>query len=87
MDFDSSMSKVQALSGSTGEELIKLKRKAQELGASTAWSASQVSEAMQYMALAGWDANQMLEGLQGFYQQQVRQVKIWQLYVILSLMD
>ena len=65
MDFDSSMSKVQALSGSTGEELLKLKRKAQELGASTAWSASQVSEAMQYMALAGWDANQMLEGTAG----------------------
>lgn len=65
MDFDSSMSKVQALSGSTGEELATLKRKAQELGASTAWSASQVSEAMQYMALAGWDANAMLEGTAG----------------------
>ena len=65
MDFDSAMSKVQALSGSTGEELIALKDKAVELGASTAWSASQVSEAMQYMALAGWDANQMLEGTAG----------------------
>lgn len=65
MDFDSSMSKVQALSGSTGDELIALKNKATELGASTAWSASQISEAMQYMALAGWDANQMLEGTAG----------------------
>lgn len=65
MDFDSSMSKVQALSGSTGDELIKLKQKAQELGASTAWSASQVSEAMQYMALTGWEANDMLEGTAG----------------------
>ena len=65
MDFDSSMSKVQALSGSTGDELLALKNKAQELGASTAWSASQVSEAMQYMALAGWDANDMLEGTAG----------------------
>lgn len=65
MDFDSSMSKVQALSGSTGDELLALKNKAQELGASTAWSASQVSEAMQYMALAGWDANEMLEGTAG----------------------
>ena len=65
MDFDSSMSKVQALSGSTGEELLKLKQKAQELGTSTAWSASQVSEAMQYMALAGWNANDMLEGTAG----------------------
>ena len=65
MDFDSSMSKVQALSGSTGDELVALKNKAQELGATTAWSASQVSEAMQYMALAGWKANDMLEGTAG----------------------
>ena len=65
MDFDSSMSKVQALSGATGDELNLLKEKATELGASTAWSASQVSEAMQYMALAGWDANEMLEGTAG----------------------
>ena len=65
MDFDSSMSKVQALSGATGDELLALKDKAVELGASTAWSASQVSEAMQYMALAGWDANDMLEGTTG----------------------
>ena len=65
MDFDSSMSKVQALSGATAEDLVALKKKAAEMGASTAWSATQVSEAMQYMALAGWDANQMLEGTAG----------------------
>ena len=65
MDFDSSMSKVQALSGSTGEELLSLKDKATEMGATTAWSATQVSEAMQYMALAGWDANEILDGTTG----------------------
>ena len=65
MDFDSSMSKVQALSGATAEDLVALKKKAAEMGASTAWSATQVSEAMQYMALAGWDANQMLDGTAG----------------------
>ncbi|MFR2838553.1 MAG: phage tail tape measure protein [Zhenhengia sp.] len=65
MDFDKSMSKVQALSGATGEQLIQLKEKATELGATTAFSASQVSEAMQYMALAGWKTNDILEGTAG----------------------
>ena len=65
MDFDKSMSKVQALSGATGEQLILLKDKATELGATTAFSASQVSEAMQYMALAGWKTNDILEGTVG----------------------
>ena len=65
MDFDRSMSKVQALSGATGEQLILLKDKATELGATTAFSASQVSEAMQYMALAGWKTNDILEGTAG----------------------
>ncbi len=65
MDFDSSMSKVRALSGATGEELLALKEKAVELGATTAWSASEVGDAMQYMALAGWNANEMLEGTAG----------------------
>ena len=65
MDFDKSMSKVQALSGATGEQLVLLKEKATELGATTAFSASQVSEAMQYMALAGWKTNDILEGTAG----------------------
>lgn len=65
MDFDKSMSKAQALSGATGEQLIRLKDKATELGATTAFSSSQVSEAMQYMALAGWKTNDILEGTAG----------------------
>ena len=65
MDFDASMSKVQALSGATGKQLEGLRQKCIELGGSTAWSASQVSEAMQYMALAGWDSEAMLEGTKG----------------------
>lgn len=65
MDFDKSMSKVQALSGATVEQLVLLKDKATELGATTAFSASQVSEAMQYMALAGWKTNDILKGTAG----------------------
>lgn len=61
--FETSMSKVSALSGAQGEELDKLESKARELGASTTFSASQAADALGYMALAGWDTQQMLEGV------------------------
>ena len=63
--FDDSMSKVQAISGSTGDELESLRDKALELGSTTAHSASQVADAMSYQALAGWDANAILEATPG----------------------
>ncbi|WP_069649636.1 phage tail tape measure protein [Caloranaerobacter ferrireducens] len=65
MDFDSAMSKVRAISGATGEEFEKLKEKAKEMGATTKFSASESAEAMKYMAMAGWDTTQILEGLDG----------------------
>ncbi|MDO5385597.1 MAG: phage tail tape measure protein, partial [Rikenellaceae bacterium] len=61
--FETSMSKVSALSGATGDELAALEAKARELGASTTFSASQAADALGYMALAGWDTEQMLEGV------------------------
>ncbi|MCB6760057.1 phage tail tape measure protein [Adlercreutzia equolifaciens] len=61
--FETSMSKVSALSGATGDELAALEAKARELGASTTFSASQAADALGYMALAGWDTQQMLEGV------------------------
>lgn len=61
--FETSMSKVSALSGATGDELATLEAKARELGASTTFSASQAADALGYMALAGWDAEQMLAGV------------------------
>ncbi|KAB2953719.1 phage tail tape measure protein [Heliorestis acidaminivorans] len=64
-DFQAEMSKVQAISGATGEDLEKLSNKAKEMGSSTKFSASQSAEALNYMAMAGWDTNQMLEGLDG----------------------
>lgn len=63
--FDDSMSKVQAISGATGDELESLRDKALELGSTTAHSASQVADAMSYQALAGWDANAILEATPG----------------------
>jgi len=62
MDFEAAMSEVQAISGATGEDLEKLEAKAREMGSSTSKSATQAAEAMSYMALAGWDVNQVMSG-------------------------
>lgn len=64
-DFEASMSNVQALSGATGEELEQLEKKARELGASSVFSATEASDALGYMALAGWDAQESMNGLEG----------------------
>ena len=63
MEFSKSMSNVQALSGATADELEALKSAAAEAGANTSKSASQAADALGYMALAGWDTEQMLAGL------------------------
>ena len=58
--FNDSMSQVSAISGATGEDLEALREQAKELGATTAHSASAAADAMGYLALAGWDTNQIL---------------------------
>ena len=47
-DFDTSMSKVAAVSGATGKDLEVLRDKAREMGAKTKFSASEAAEAMNY---------------------------------------
>lgn len=64
-DFDSSMSNVAAISGSSAEDMDKLRERAREMGASTKFSAQEAGEAMGYMAMAGWNAQQMYDGLPG----------------------
>ena len=64
-NFDASMSNVAALSGATGDELQMLRDTAKEFGASTQFSASQAADAIGYMALAGWDAEQSASALGG----------------------
>ena len=61
--FESSMSKVAALSGASGDQLARLSEKAKEMGASTIYSASESADAFSYMALAGWKVEDMLEGI------------------------
>ena len=63
MDFDKAMSNVKAISGATAEEMETLRNKAQEMGSSTVYSASQAADALSYMALAGWDTKSMTEGI------------------------
>lgn len=63
--FDTSMSKVAAISGATGDELQTLRDKAKEMGSTTAFTATQSSEAFQYMAMAGWKTEDMLNGIEG----------------------
>lgn len=64
-DFESQMSKVEALSGSTAEEMDALEAKAREMGASTKFSATEAGQAFEYMALAGWKAEDMTAGISG----------------------
>ncbi|WP_181454628.1 phage tail tape measure protein [Paenibacillus dendritiformis] len=65
MQFDSQMSKVQAISGATGESLDKLRAQAKDLGAATAFTATQAAEGMEYLALAGWKTEAILEAMPG----------------------
>ena len=64
-DFESGMSEVQAISGATGKDLEDLKNKAIEMGAKTKFSATESADAFKYMAMAGWDAEAMLAGIEG----------------------
>ncbi len=65
MSFESSMSKVEALSGASADEMEQLKLKAQEMGKTTKFTATESADAFGYMALAGWDTSQMLDGIEG----------------------
>lgn len=65
MEFDSSMAKVGAISGATGEELLMLRDKAKEMGETTIFSSTEAADALSYMAMAGWKTEEMLSGIDG----------------------
>lgn len=76
MDFEAGMSKVEAISSASTQTLVNdagqvvngfdgLTEKAKEMGAKTKFSATESSEALSYMAMAGWDAQEMYDGLAG----------------------
>lgn len=64
-DYTAMMSEVQALSGATGSDLALLQNTAREYGATTVFSATEAAEALKYMSLAGWDAQQSSSALRG----------------------
>lgn len=64
-NFESAMSEVAAISGATGDDFIALQKKAEEMGKSTKFSATESAEALKYMAMAGWKTSDMLDGLEG----------------------
>lgn len=64
-DFESGMSKVSAISGATGADLEALSDKAKEMGAKTKFSATEAASAFEYMAMAGWKTEDMLNGIEG----------------------
>lgn len=65
IDFDDTMRKVKATSGATGNEFNQLREKALQMGRDTKFTASESAEAMNFMALAGWDTKDMLKGVGG----------------------
>lgn len=64
-EFEYQMATVKSLSGATGGEFEELSNRAKTLGATTSFTATQAGEAMEYMALAGWNSKEMLEGVDG----------------------
>lgn len=64
-DFEYAMSGVAAIANASNDEISALTEKAQAIGASTVFTASQAAEALQYMALAGWNSQEMLAGVDG----------------------
>lgn len=63
-DFELAMANVQAVAQVTDKELAQLTELARELGRATVFSAEEAAQGLYYMALAGWDTNQMLVALE-----------------------
>ena len=63
-DFQAGMSKVQALSNASADDMKKLEKVARDVGATTKYSATEAADGLSYMALAGFSADQMVAALE-----------------------
>ncbi len=63
--FEAAMSQVEAISGATAADMGKLTDKAKEMGATTKFTATEAASAFNYMAMAGWEAEDMMGGIEG----------------------
>lgn len=64
-NFEQQMNRVKAISGATGGQFDQLKQRAVELGASSVFSASEVAQAMENMASAGMNVNDIYSASAG----------------------
>lgn len=64
-NFEAAMSQVKAISGAPGEDFDKLTEKAKQMGATTKFTATEAAEGFNYMAMAGWKTQDMLDGIEG----------------------
>lgn len=64
-DFTHQMRRVKAIAGATDEEFARLTAKAKEQGMMTQFTATESGKAMEYMAMAGWKTEDMLNGISG----------------------
>lgn len=64
-NFEAQMSVVKAISGATAEDMTKLNALAKKMGATTQFTAIESGKALEYMSMAGWDTNAMMNGLGG----------------------
>lgn len=62
-DFEQSMLRVQNLSGATGQQFESMERQARDLGATTLHTASAAAEGMGFLAMAGFDTNQIMSAI------------------------
>ena len=62
-DFEAQMSTVGALSSANAEELERLTAKAREMGAQSVFSATEAGKAFEYMAMAGYNTEQMVSSI------------------------
>ncbi len=60
INFDAGMSEVQAISGATGQDMVKLENLAREMGATTKFSAKDAAEGLKYMAIKKWSVTRKL---------------------------
>lgn len=64
-EFEAQMSTVGAIANASESDMVRLTDKAKEMGATTKFTAVESGQAFEYMAMAGWKTNQMLNGISG----------------------
>lgn len=63
--FEQEMSRVRGLSGATAEEFDRLNARAKQLGETTPFTARQAAEGMSFLAMAGFDTNEVIAAMPG----------------------